>query len=70
MGGKLSQRRRGFPLCIYHDAILKVEDCGAPLLDTEGKAVGIDIARALRTRSLAIPASEVKAAVARILKKG
>lgn len=65
-GGKLNQRRRGFPLCIFHDAMLDATTCGSPLLDTEGKAVGIDIARTLRTRSLALPASEVLSAVKRI----
>jgi serine protease Do len=65
-GGKLSQRRRNFPLCIFNDTLLNSDECGGPLLDTDGKTVGIDIARTLRTRSLAIPAAEVQKAVTRI----
>lgn len=65
-GGKLNPRRRDFPLCIFNDTLLNSDECGGPLLDTEGKAMGIDIARTLRTRSLAIPSAEVQSAVTRI----
>jgi serine protease Do len=58
-GGKLSDRRQGFPLCYYHDMRLKPTDCGGPLIDLGGRVVGINISRSLRHRSLAIPATDV-----------
>ena len=58
-GGSLSERSRGFPLCLYHDAIIHPSDCGGPLLDARGAVVGITIARTFRHRSLAIPIAEV-----------
>lgn len=65
-GGDLSERSTGLGRCIYHDLPVRPEDCGSPLLDSTGRALGINIARALRHRSLAIPAAEVRAAIERI----
>jgi serine protease Do len=58
MGGPLSKRRAGFPSFLQHDTVLKPEECGGPVLDLDGKAVGVNIARAGRVESYAIP-SEV-----------
>jgi serine protease Do len=55
MGSKLSERRGGFPQVLQHDMVVKPEDCGGPVVDLEGKAIGINIARAGRTESFAIP---------------
>jgi serine protease Do len=55
MGSKLSERRGGFPEVLQHDLVVKPEDCGGPVVDLEGKAIGINIARAGRTESFAIP---------------
>ena len=55
-GGPFSQRRYGFPSAMPHDTPLSPTDCGGPLVDTDGKVVGINIARALRVISYAIPA--------------
>jgi serine protease Do len=60
LGGKLSDRRTGFPVVLQHDTILRPSDCGGPLVDLDGKVIGINIARAGRTESLAIPAEAVK----------
>ena len=38
-------------------------DCGGPLVDLDGAAVGLNIARAGRTESYALPADVVIAAV-------
>ncbi len=59
-GGDLSKRRDDFPLCIYHDSNTSPKQCGGPLIGTDGKAYGINIARNNRFRSLALPASLVK----------
>ncbi|MDA7540818.1 S1C family serine protease, partial [bacterium] len=54
-GGDLSQRRDEFPYVLYHDQPLSPRLTGTPLVDLRGKVVGINIARAMRHRSLAIP---------------
>ncbi|HUG89412.1 MAG TPA: trypsin-like peptidase domain-containing protein [Planctomycetaceae bacterium] len=59
MGGELSLRRGGFPAAIQHDSVLDPKDCGGPLVELSGKAIGINIARAGRTESYAIPARDV-----------
>lgn len=60
LGGQLSKRRAGFPLALQHDTVLQPNQCGGPLVDLDGKAVGINIARASRVESYALPASVVK----------
>jgi serine protease Do len=61
MGTALSNRRGGFPTILQHDSGLRPEDCGGPLVDLDGKAVGINISRAGRTETYAIPAEDVQA---------
>jgi len=53
MGGELSQRRNGFPTILQHDAALRPNDCGGPLVDLDGKVIGINVARAGRTECYA-----------------
>ncbi|MFM8932914.1 MAG: hypothetical protein ACKOS8_13695, partial [Gemmataceae bacterium] len=60
MGGKLSQRRTAFPKILQHDTTLAPEVCGGPLVDLDGKAVGVNIARAGRVESYALPSELVK----------
>jgi len=67
LGGPLSDRRAGFPLAIQHDSVLKPAECGGPLVDLDGKAVGLNIARAGRVESYALPASIVRETVDRLL---
>jgi serine protease Do len=55
LGGDLSERRGGFPQAIQHDTVLRPRDCGGPLVDLDGRVVGINIARAERVASYAIP---------------
>lgn len=59
LGGDLSFRRSGFPQVIQHDTFLLPEHCGGPLVDLEGRVVGINIARAERIASYALPAAVV-----------
>ncbi len=59
MGGTLSRRAADFPAVIQHDTALAADDCGGPLVDLSGKAIGINIARAGRTESYALPADQV-----------
>ena len=60
-GNALSNRRGGFPTILQHDTVLKPADCGGPLVDLDGRAFGINIARAGRTESYAIPSEDVLA---------
>jgi len=60
MGGSLSKRRAGFKLALQHDCPIDPEDCGAPLVDLDGRILGINIARSGRVDSLAIPADVVR----------
>lgn len=59
LGGDLSLRRSGFPSVLQHDTVLEPEDCGGPVVDLSGRVIGINIARAGRTESYAIPHAKV-----------
>lgn len=59
LGGEISSRRDDFPRVLEHDSVLSPHQCGGPLVDLEGKAVGVNIARESRVSSFAIPASVV-----------
>jgi serine protease Do len=65
---KLSERRASFPLAIQHDSVLTPQQCGGPILDLEGKAIGLNIARAGRVESFALPAPLVQETVKKLLK--
>lgn len=67
LGGALSDRRAGFPLAIQHDTVLRPSECGGPIVDLEGKVIGINIARAGRVESYAIPAATVKSVLADLI---
>ena len=55
LGGELSERRGGFVEAIQHDTVLRPRECGGPLVDLDGRVVGVNIARAERVASYAIP---------------
>jgi PDZ domain len=61
LGSELSNRRTGFPTFLQHDAVLKPQDCGGPLVDLDGKVIGVNIARAGRVESYAIPSEAILA---------
>ncbi len=60
MGTPLSKHASGFPVVLQHDTVLRPNQCGGPLLNIDGQAVGINIARAGRVMSYAIPAPEAR----------
>lgn len=60
LGGPLSNRRHGFPYVLQHDTVLQPRDCGGPLVDLDGRIIGINIARVSRVASYAIPAHQMK----------
>jgi len=59
MGGDLSHRRTDFPAAIQHDSVLKPDQCGGPVVDLDGKVVGLNIARAGRTETYLVPAAVI-----------
>ncbi len=67
LAGPLSQRRTGFPFVLEHDTVLRPKDCGGPLVDLDGNAVGINIARVSRVSSYALPASAIQPILAEMM---
>jgi serine protease Do len=65
-GGPFSDRRAGFPPVLPHDTVVLPSQCGGPLVDTDGKVVGVNIARALRVMTYAIPADKVRQLVSQL----
>jgi serine protease Do len=53
--GIISERRSGFNNVIQHDIELSPRNSGGPLVDSQGRVVGVNIARRSRESSLAIP---------------
>ncbi len=70
LGGSLSIRRAGFPSVLQHDSILQPNECGGPICDLDGRAVGVNIARAGRVNSYAVPASVVQFVVSELRAEG
>ena len=60
LDGEVSQRSQGFEQAIEHDTVLQPWLCGGPLVDLDGKAIGINIARASRVSTYALPSRLVK----------
>jgi serine protease Do len=60
MTGEISVRAQGFDQVIEHDTVLHPWLCGGPLVDLEGNAIGLNIARASRASSYALPSRLVK----------
>ena len=59
-GGPFSSRRFGFGKVIAHDAVIAPSDCGGPVIDLAGNFVGINVSRAMRTTTYAVPAKAVQ----------
>ena len=60
MSGDVSVRRSGFPRVLQHDTQGSSRTVGGPLLDLDGKCIGMNIARANRAESFAIPVEELR----------
>lgn len=55
MSTKMSRRRWNFTEGIQHDCAIQPKDCGGALVDLNGRLLGVNIARAGRIKSYAIP---------------
>ena len=62
-----SVRRSPFPDVLVHTTPLNAWDCGSPLFNRQGQAVGLNIAAFSPARSLSLLPKDVKAAIARML---
>lgn len=59
MGGPLSENRDDYPTALQHDMPLRPEEVGGPIVDLDGRVLGINIARAGRVKTYAIPSREI-----------
>src|SRR5207248_718654 len=66
MGSELSSRRTGYPTILQYDAVVKPVDCGGPIVDLEGRVIGINICRAGRTESWAVPSEVIRPLLAEL----
>jgi len=64
--GDLSIRRAGFPNVVQHDTPLEPFEIGGPIVDSRGRIVAMNIARAGRTQTLAIPSSDLREVLERL----
>lgn len=70
LGKFASAHNSGFPEVIQHDTDLFPNQCGGPIFDINGKAIGLNIARSARIVSYAIPAHAVQSVLAELKKRG
>jgi serine protease Do len=67
MGSELSTRISGYATVLQHDAPLKPSDCGGPLVDLDGRVVGINITRPGRVESWALPSEVIRPILAEMM---
>ncbi len=67
VNGAISARSSGFTTIFMHDTVLLPNQCGGPLVNLDGRAVGINIARAGRVSSYALPTAVVRSQVNQML---
>ena len=60
LGAVPSRRNSGFPNVFQHDMPIFPEHCGGPVLDLDGHAVGMNIARNGRAATYALPVEQIK----------
>jgi serine protease Do len=64
MGGELSGRRTGFPSVLQTDMVIDPKDCGGPVVDLDGKVLGVNIARAGRVETWILPSETIRPLIA------
>lgn len=69
VNGQVSARSSGFSRVIQHDTVLNPNQCGGPLVGLNGEVVGINIARASRVSSYALPTDLVVETIERLMKQ-
>ncbi len=66
LSGDVSLRSGGFEQALEHDTVLEPWQCGGPLVNLDGKVVGLNIARANRVSTYALPATLARQIAARL----
>jgi hypothetical protein len=66
-GAILSRRATGFGEVIQHDSIVAAQNMGGPVVDSRGRVVGLNIARADRMKTYALSARRVRASIEAML---
>jgi len=66
----VSKRKEDFPEALTHDSALKNNQMGTPLLDLNGKAIGLNIARFDRTGSYAITYKTLQPIIEKLIEEG
>jgi serine protease Do len=69
VNGPISARSTGFGRVLMHDTVILPNQCGGPLVNLNGKAVGINIARAGRVSTYAIPADTLNPIINRLMQQ-
>ncbi|RMF40228.1 MAG: PDZ domain-containing protein [Planctomycetota bacterium] len=69
VSGPVSARSTGFEQVFMHDTVLQPHECGGPLVDLDGQVVGLNIARAGRVTTYALPADVVLPLVDEMLQR-
>lgn len=59
LGANVNRHRGGYPTALQHDLPLNANQAGGPLVNLDGEIIGINIARAGRVSSYALPASAI-----------
>lgn len=67
VNGRRSIRLTGFEKVIQHDTVLEPEQCGGPVIDSQGRVIGINIARAGRVVSYSLPSALLMREVSQML---
>jgi len=67
VNGPRSVRLSGFDRVLQHDTVLNPDECGGPVIDSSGRVIGLNIARAGRVVSYALPSSLVLPELASLL---
>jgi serine protease Do len=60
MGRKMSRVADDFPMAMENDLLIDGNECGGPVLNLDGQAIGMNIAVSERTKTYAIPAAALK----------
>ncbi len=67
VNGEISSRSTGFQNIMQHDSVISPHQCGGPIVDVYGNAIGLNIARAGRVSSYAISARILVPAIAEMI---
>ncbi len=66
MSGPVSKRKDNFPMILQHDLPMPPQAMGGPVLDVEGKTLGINVARVDRVTTYALTAKIVREALKKL----